>query len=162
MGSVPTTLPLFYVSELMDFINQLFTTIFDTHPWHVPTVHFPIALTGAALFFLLLAFWRRNQLFERAAFYNMTLSALSTILAGLTGYRDFVVRFEGEAPYSRIKIFLAITLFILTTTLVISRWRQPDLLWKPGTMILYLVGFLACFALASVLGFLGGVILYGF
>ena len=146
----------------METLNQLITTLFDSHPWHVPTVHFPIALTGAGLLFLLLALWRRNEMLERAAFYNMSLAAVSTILAGLTGYRDFVVRLEGEAPYANVKIFLAISLFLLTAIIAISRWRQAELLWNPATMVLYLLAFLGSFTLAVVLGFLGGVILYGF
>ena len=146
----------------MESITQLFTTVFETHPWHVPMVHFPIALSGAALLFLLLALWQRNELLERAAFYNISLAAVSTIVAGATGYRDYVVRYEGDAPYANAKIFLAISLFVLATVIAVSRWRQPDLLWKPSTMILYLLGFAGCFMLAATLGFLGGVILYGF
>ena len=146
----------------MESITQLFTTVFETHPWHVPMVHFPIALSGAALLFLLLALWQRNELLERAAFYNISLAAVSTIVAGATGYRDYIVRYEGDAPYANAKIFLAISLFVLATVIAVSRWRQPDLLWKPSTMILYLLGFAGCFMLAVTLGFLGGVILYGF
>jgi uncharacterized membrane protein len=140
----------------------LITTIFDTHPWHVPTVHFPIALTGAALLFLLLALWQHNEMLERAAFYNIALAAISTIAAGMTGYRDYVVRLEGDAPYASVKIFLAITLLVLTTGIAIARWRQSELLWKPSTMVLYLLAFAGSFAIAATLGFLGGVILYGF
>jgi uncharacterized membrane protein len=143
-------------------MENLFNTIFDVHPWHVPTVHFPIALTGAGLLFLILALWQRNELLERAAFYNMALAALSTVVAALTGYRDFVARFEGDAPYINVKIFLAVTLFILTTVIVIIRWRQPELLWRPQTMLLYVSAFAGSFALAAMLGFIGGVILYGF
>lgn len=146
----------------MESITGLFNTIFEVHPWHVPTVHFPITLTGVGLFFLLLALWQRNEALERAAFYNITLAALSTLVAGFTGYRDYVVRFEGDAPYINIKIFLAITLFVLTTVIAVVRWRQPEVLWRPSTMVLYLTGFAASFILASVLGFLGGIILYGF
>ena len=146
----------------MELINQLLTTLFDTHPWHVPTVHFPIALTSVALLFLILALWRRNEFMERAAFYNMSLAALSTIVAGFSGYRDYVVRFEAEAPYSNVKVFLAISLFVLTTVIAISRWRQPELLWRPSTMVLYVLGFVGSVILAAVLGFLGGLILYGF
>lgn len=146
----------------MDLISRLFDTVFNTHPWHVPTVHFPIALTGAALLFLILALWQRNELLERAAFFNMTLAAISTIVAGLTGYRDYMVRLEGDAPFANVKIFLAITLFILTTVIAVSRWRQPELLWQPSTMVIYISAFAGSFILSSVLGFLGGVILYGF
>jgi uncharacterized membrane protein len=146
----------------MDFFNRLFTAMLETHPWHVPTTHFPIALTGAGLFFLMLALWRKNEALERAAFYVMTLAAVSTVLAGVTGFRDHIVRYEGETPYASAKIFMAISLLVLTTVISISRWRSAELLWKPTTMVLYLLGFAASFALASMLGFLGGVILYGF
>ncbi|RMF05798.1 MAG: DUF2231 domain-containing protein [Chloroflexi bacterium] len=146
----------------MEFINQLTTAVLETHPWHVPTTHFPIALTGVALLFLLLALWRRHQTLERAAFYNMGLAAASTLLAGITGFRDHLVRFEGDTPYASAKIFMALTLLLLATALTVARWRSPELLWKPATMLLTVLGFAACFALASTLGFLGGIILYGF
>ena len=128
----------------------------------MPTVHFPIALTGAALLFLVLALWKRSDMLERAAFYNMALAAISTIAAGITGYRDYVVRFEGDAPYASLKIFLAITLLVLTAAIAVARWRQPEMLWKPSAMVLYLLAFVGSFAIATALGFLGGVILYGF
>jgi uncharacterized membrane protein len=125
------------------------------------TVHFPIALTGTSLLLLLLALLRRNEALERAAFYNITLSAISTIVAGLTGYRDHIVRFEGEAPLVNVKIYLAITLLVLTTVIALSRWRNPEILWKPSTVVMYVSGFFGSFLLAITLGFLGGVILYG-
>lgn len=146
----------------MEFITRLITAIVEIHPLHTMTVHFPIALTGAALLFLVLALWRRNEVLEQAAFYLIALSLVSTIVAGLTGYRDNIVRFEGDAPLVSAKIFLAITLFILTLILSVSRWRSREILWKPATMLLYLAGFAGSFLLAATLGFLGGVILYGF
>lgn len=146
----------------MEFINRIITAIVEIHPLHTMTVHFPIALTGAAFLFLALALWRRNEVLEQAAFYLIALSVVSTIVAGLTGYRDNIVRFEGDAPLVGAKIFLAITLFILTLILSVSRWRNREILWKPATMLLYLGGFAGSFLLAVTLGFLGGVILYGF
>jgi uncharacterized membrane protein len=146
----------------MDFLNHLFTAVFESHPWHVPTTHFPIALTGAAFLFLLLALWKRNEFLERAAFFNMALATFTTILAGVTGVRDNVVRYEGEAPYAALKVFLAVSLLLLTLVLTISRWRKEEILWTPGTMVLYVAGFGASFVIASLLGFLGGIILYGF
>ena len=155
-------LPDLCIEPMSEFINRLFTAVFENHPWHVPVTHFPIALTGAAFLFLILALWRRSEALERAAFYNMALAALMTIAASITGVRDNLVRFEGGAPYAGIKVFLAVTLLVLTVVLTVSRWRSAELLWKPTTMILYLLGFAGSFFLAAVLGFLGGVILYGF
>jgi uncharacterized membrane protein len=145
----------------MEFIDRLIYALLVTHPLHGMTVHFPIALTGTSLLLLLLALLRRNEALERAAFYNITLSAISTIVAGLTGYRDHIVRFEGEAPLVNVKIYLAITLLVLTTVIALSRWRNPEILWKPSTIVMYVSGFFGSFLLAITLGFLGGVILYG-
>lgn len=146
----------------MEFLNRLITSITEVHPMHTPTVHFPIALTGVAFLFLLLALWRRSETMERAAFYNITLAAISTIVAGGSGIRDNLVRFEGDAPLANVKIFLGVSLFILTTVAAVSRWRQKEVLWQPKTMILYLAAFGGSFLLATVLGFLGGIISYGF
>jgi uncharacterized membrane protein len=145
----------------MEFITRIINAIVEIHPLHSMTVHFPIALTGAALLFLVLALWRRNEALERAAFYLIALSAISTIVAGVTGYRDNIVRFEGEAPLVSAKIFLAITLLVLTLAITVSRWRNREILWRPATMVIYVAAFAGSFLLAATLGFLGGVILYG-
>jgi len=148
--------------SITDFITRFFSAITETHPLHSMTVHFPIALSGVALLFLVVALWRRSEALERAAFFNIALASLTTIIAAVTGVRDYLVRFEGEAPLANVKVFLGISLFVLTAVITVSRWRQSELLWKPSTMILYLLGFAGSFALAVTLGFLGGVILYGF
>ena len=82
-------------------------------------------------------------------------------MAGATGIRDDLVRFDGTAPFAPVKIFLGITLFLLTTTLALTRWRKREVLWNPMTTVLYLAGFAGSFLLAITLGFIGGVILYG-
>lgn len=142
-------------------ITQIINAIVNIHPWHSMVVHFPIGLTGAACLFILLARWRRNESLERAAFYAIALAAISTIVAALTGLRDNQVRFDGAAPYITVKIFLGITLFLLTTVISLTRWRKPEVLWTPTTTVLYLAGFTGSFLLAITLGFIGGVILYG-
>jgi uncharacterized membrane protein len=126
------------------------------------TVHFPIALTAVALFSIVVALWRRSELWEHFAFLGLGLAAVSTVVAGLTGFRDNLVRFDGAAPNVNAKIFLALTLLVLSTVTVVSRWRRGEILWNPSTTVLYLASFVISFGLAATLGFLGGVILYGF
>ena len=142
-------------------LARVFYAVLNIHPWHSMVVHFPIGLTGAALLFIVLALWRKNESLEHAAFFSISLAAVSTVVAGLTGMRDNIVRFEGGAPLVSVKIFLAVTLLILTTVTAVTRWRQKQVLWKPATMVLYVLAFVASFGLAATLGFLGGVILYG-
>jgi len=145
----------------MDFFNRLFVALTELHPTHPMIVHFPIALTGAAFLFILIASWKKNPTFEQAAFFNIVLAAISTIVAGITGYIDNINNYVGEAPNASIKVFLAIALFILTTSISISRYRNPEIFTK-GNRALYIAAYGISFLIAIVLAFLGGVILYGF
>ena len=144
----------------MDFLSRLITALTETHPIHPMIVHFPIALTGAALFFILLALWKNKEFFEQTAFANMALAAVSTIAAGLTGLYDNLVNYVGEAPNAGLKIILAVVLFVVTTVTAIARWKNPNLF--NTSKAIYVSTYLVSFALAIVLAFLGGVILYGF
>jgi len=145
----------------MEFINRLIHTLTEVHPTHPMFVHFPIALTGAAFFFILLAYWRNNAALEQTAFANIVLAAVSTIVAGVTGYLDNLKNYVGEAPNANAKIVLAIALFLLTTGLSIVRLRNPQMFQKTNPL-LYMASYGLSFAIALVLAFLGGVILYGF
>jgi uncharacterized membrane protein len=145
----------------MEFINRLIRALTEVHPTHPMIVHFPIALTGAAFLFILLAYWRKNASLEQAAFANIVLASLGTIAAGITGYLDNVNDYLGDAPNAGTKIILATTLFILTAGISIVRYRNPDLFWK-ANRFLYIASFGVSFGIALVLAFLGGVILYGF
>ncbi|MFZ5922686.1 MAG: c-type cytochrome domain-containing protein [Chloroflexota bacterium] len=146
---------------MMEFINRLIYNLTEVHPTHTLMVHFPIALTGAALFFILLALVRRNDTLEQIAFANIALAAVSTVAAGLTGYMDNNSIYDGEAPNSAVKMLLAGVLFLTTSVIAIARWRQPGL-FHSSMRFVYVGGYFASFALVAVLGFLGGVILYGF
>lgn len=145
----------------MDFFSRLITALTEVHPTHPMIVHFPIALSGAAFLFILIAYWRNHPALEQAAFANIVLVAISTIAAGATGYMDNVNNYDGDAPNSGAKIILAAVLFLLTTSISIYRYRNPNIFQK-GNRLLYAGAYGLSFAIAVVLAFLGGVILYGF
>ena len=145
----------------MDFFNRLFVALTEVHPTHPMIVHFPIALTGAAFLFILLAYWRNNASLEQAAFANISLAAISTIVAGITGFIDNINNYEGDAPNASVKIVLAIVLLLLTTGVSLTRYRKPDM-FQNSNRFLYIGSYGLSFAIAIVLAFLGGVILYGF
>ena len=145
----------------MEFINRVIHALTEVHPTHPMFVHFPIALTGAAFLFILLAYWRKSPSLEQTAFANIVLASLGTIAAGITGYLDNIKNYVGDAPNASTKIILAITLFILTAGISIVRFRNPNL-FQQGNRFLYVASYGLSFAIALVLAFLGGVILYGF
>ena len=82
----------------MDFINRVIHALTELHPTHPMLVHFPIALSGAAFLFILLAAWTKSSSLEQAAFANIVLAFLGTIAAGVTGVMDNIKNYVGDAP----------------------------------------------------------------
>ncbi len=147
----------------MDLINRIIYNLLDVHPFHTLIVHFPIALISSALFFILLALLRRSDLLEKVAFANLSLAAVSTLVAGITGMMDNVKNYSGDAPNAGVKIALASILLLLTTVTVLVRWRNPQLFHaSTAKKTLYISVYFVSFVLVSVLAFLGGIIVYGF
>ncbi len=89
----------------MEFIQRVIHALTQVHPTHPMFVHFPIALTGAAFFFILLAYWRKSAALEQTAFANIALASVSTIVAGITGYLDNIKNYVGDAPNANVKIY---------------------------------------------------------
>jgi uncharacterized membrane protein len=145
----------------MTFISRVIHYLL-TQPPHPLFVHFPIALTGAGLFFILLALWKKNEILEKAAFANISLAAASTLVAAIVGIRDNLAFYNGGAPNHITKIILASVLLIVTTLTAITRWKNKDLFTARKTKGLYIAAYFVSFAVAAVLGFLGGIIIYGF
>ena len=82
-------------------------------------------------------------------------------MTGIAGIRDNIVFYHGRAANHNLKITLAIILFVVTSATAIIRWRNPDLFHSHSKMI-YVTAYFVSFALVAVLGFLGGVIMFGF
>jgi len=132
------------------------------YPNHTLIVHFPIALTGSALFIIILALWRRSDILEQVAFANISLATGRTLVAGLAGLLDNARFYAGQAPNHVAKIILGSTLLVVTTLTAIFRWRNKDLIRGGARKTFYVATYFVSFALAAVLEFLGGVVLYGF
>ncbi len=145
---------------MIAFIQRVIHDLVTEAP-HTLFVHFPIALCGAALFFILLAWWRKSDILEVVAFANIALATISTLVTGIMGIRDNLAFYAGIAPNHWVKIILASTLLVLTTAIALARWRNRDL-FRSSAKYLYIAGYFVCFGIVSVLGFLGGVIIYGF
>src|SRR5262245_54548665 len=134
----------------MDLIRRIIHALTEVHPTHPMFVHFPIALTGAAFFFILLAWWKNSLALEQTAFANMALASVSTIVAGVTGYLDNIKNYQGEAPNASVKIILAITLFLLTAGISVVRYRNPEIFTK-GNRLIYMASYGLSFLIALVL-----------
>ena len=146
----------------MELIQKIIHALTQVHPPHLMVVHFPVGLTGGALFFLILAIIYKKEIFEKIAFANISLAALSTIVAAGVGIRDNIHFYNGLAANHVTKIILASTLFLITTLTAYARWKNPDLFHKTTAKVFYRLAYFVSFGIAIVLGFLGGVIVYGF
>jgi uncharacterized membrane protein len=145
----------------MNLIQSVIHALTQVHPPHTLVTHFPIALTGAGLFFILVAWWRRNKILEQVAFADLSLAVPSVIVCAILGIRDNIVFYHAGAPNHVAKIILASILLVITAVTAIARWRNKELFYTRSTKAIYIASYFVSFAIASVLGFLGGVILFG-
>jgi uncharacterized membrane protein len=133
----------------------------QVHPVHPLLVHFPVALSFLGLLLVALAWWRADPFFEKAAHYDQGLLALSVIPAMAAGIFDNATRYVGNAPNGQLKITLSVLLLVIAAGAYVWRRRRPDLLTTSPGRYLYVLSFLACVGLVTILGFLGGIIVWG-
>lgn len=145
----------------MEIIQKIIHAITQVHPPHIMFVHFPIGLAGGAAFFILLAVIFKKEIFEKIAFADISLAAVSAIIAGAMGIRDNLHFFNGNAPYYKLKIILGIILFVITAATALLRWRYPNLFHVKTARVFYILAYLVSFPITIALGFLGGVIVFG-
>jgi uncharacterized membrane protein len=138
-----------------------FVEVVLSHPNHVRLVHFPIAFSYLGLLVVMLAWWRRDAFFDKAAFYTMLLLTLSVIPAGLTGTLENQLIYAGNAPNAAVKITLAVCLLVIAVGATLWRWRQPKILHGSLSGSLYVLAFIICAGLTTLLGALGGIIVWG-
>jgi uncharacterized membrane protein len=132
------------------------------HAQHVVLVHFPIALYIAGVFFDFISRGRKQSAFATAAYFNLSLAALSTFPVIATGLLAWQFALEGQ----KIKgVLLLHLVFALTSSVLIcvSWWihRQArraggDVL--PGFRLLVEALTVCLVALTGHLGgFLSGI-----
>jgi uncharacterized membrane protein len=144
------------MSNFIQFIQVVLT-----HPNHPRLIHFPIALSYLGVLVVFLAWLRRDSFFERVSFYTVLLLAVSTVPAGLTGMLENQTIYAGNAPNHVLKIILAGSLLLISAGATIWRWRRPDIMSKSSGKYLYLLAFFICAGLTTLLGALGGIIVWG-
>jgi len=145
----------------MALIQKIIHALLVVQPPHPLFVHFPIALISTALFFLLLALWKKSDILEKIAFADLCVAAVSILVAGVFGIRDNIVFFKGGAPNYLAKIINASFMFVITSATVLLRWKNPGLP-QGRYKWFYLADHILLFGLVAVQGFLGGIIVYGF
>jgi uncharacterized membrane protein len=72
------------------------TVLLAKHAQHVVLIHFPIALFIVGVLFDFLAQWKKQPLLAVAAYYNLLVAAIGTLLAAVTGILAWQWELEGQ------------------------------------------------------------------
>lgn len=141
---------------------DLKSAILAKHAQHVVLVHFPIALTIAAIVFEWFAVWRpgpRAAALVEAAYWNLAFAATTVVASIATGLLAWQWQFEG-APLRGTLLLHALLGGASGVAIVLLWWlrfrernRQPR---SPGR--LYLALTVVAFVIITVTGHLGGFV----
>jgi uncharacterized membrane protein len=72
------------------------SVLFARHAQHVVLVHFPIALCLVGTMFDVVAQWKKSVVLAEAAYYNLSVAAISTIPVVATGLLAWHFQLEGQ------------------------------------------------------------------
>jgi uncharacterized membrane protein len=72
------------------------TALLAKHAQHVVLIHFPIALFIVGVTFDLIAQWKKRRGLADAAYYNLTIAAISTVPVVATGILAWQFALEGQ------------------------------------------------------------------
>ncbi len=100
---------------------DLKSVLLAKHAQHVVLIHFPIALFVVGVVFDVLAVWRQHRGMAAAAYYNLTVAAISTAPAVLTGVLAW--RWQLEGKHLKGILLLHMIFGVLSTALIWIVWR---------------------------------------
>lgn len=140
---------------------DLKATLLARHAQHVVLIHFPIALFFVSVAFDFAARWKRSSTLASAAYYNLTIAAISSVPAVVTGLAAWQWQLEGQ----RLKGILLFHLVLgLTSTVLICliwwvhyRGRKPGRQPSRHRFLLEAMAVVAVALTAHLGGFLSGV-----
>jgi uncharacterized membrane protein len=100
---------------------DLKTVLLAKHAQHVVLIHFPIALFITAVAFDLIAQWTKRRGVADAAYYNLLVSAISTLPVLATGILAWQFQLDGQ----KVKgiLFLHLTLACVSSVMIWLVWR---------------------------------------
>lgn len=107
---------------------DLKTVLLAKHAQHVALIHFPIALFVTGVIFDLIGQWKKRQALIAAAYYNLSMAALSTVPVLITGILAWRWQLEGE----RLKgmLLMHLVLGCVSALLMWAVWLVHRKAWR--------------------------------
>ena len=140
---------------------DLKTALLARHAQHVVLIHFPIALFMVSVSFDFAAQWKRNVTLAAAAYFNLTIAALTSLPVVATGLAAWQWQLEGQKLKGTLLLHLilgvASTVMIWLTWWLHFRGRKPQRVLPKYRLPLEALAVLVVAVTAHVGGFLSGV-----
>ena len=140
---------------------DLKATLLARHAQHVVLIHFPIALFLVSVAFDFAARWKRNAILAAVSYYNLTIAAISTVPAVVTGLAAWQWQLEGQHLKGTLLFHLGLGLtssvLIWLTWWLHYRGRKPGRQLSQYRFLLEAVAVLVVAVTAHLGGFLSGV-----
>ncbi len=135
--------------------------VLNLHPHPIAT-HFPSALFPVSLLLFLIFIFRGGASFERAAYFAAILGTVGTIVAFITGFIDWWVRFDSALglPVRRKR---RLGFILLVVSLALSFWWILLFPYFPRVVGIgvNLAGLGLATGLVAALGYYGGKLVFG-
>jgi uncharacterized membrane protein len=141
---------------MTEFLFMWLEKIGYAHPIHAPVTHVPMGMILCAGVFLMVAHFANKPTLRRTALHCYVLGLIGIPLTMLLGYIDWQHFYQGAwtAPII-IKIVTASFLFASCIFNIIQLRKDSP---KPWTV---LIGGVVSMAMAGLIGFEGGEVMYG-
>ncbi|HEY7402503.1 MAG TPA: DUF2231 domain-containing protein [Candidatus Angelobacter sp.] len=131
------------------------------HAQHVVLIHFPIALFLVGVAFDFAARWKRNAALAAASYYNLTIAAIASVPAVVTGLAAWQWQLEGQRLKGTLLFHLVFGLsssvLIWLTWLLHYRGRKPGREPSQYRFVLEGIAIVVVALTAHLGGFLSGV-----
>ena len=141
---------------------DLKTLLLPKHAQHPVLVHFPIALFIISLFFDALALWKRDHTLAATGYLNLTVAAVTSLLALVTGLLAWNYAYGGislAALQGNATLKQHLILSVITTILIWVLWAMRFTKRREGFQTVkkpYMVLAVIVFIIISITGHLGG------
>lgn len=140
---------------------DLKTALLARHAQHVVLIHFPIALFMVSVAFDFAAQWKHNAALATAAYWNLTIAAVTSLPVVASGLAAWQWQLEGQKLKGT--LLLHLILGVVSAALIWLTWwlhfrgRKPDRRLPKYRLALEGVTVLAVALTAHLGGFLSGV-----
>ncbi len=140
---------------------DLKATLLARHAQHVVLIHFPIALFLVSVAFDFAARWKRDKILAAASYYNLTIAAISSVPAVITGLAAWQWQLEGQRLKGTLLFHLVLgltsSILIWLTWWLHYRGRKPGRELSQYRFLLEAAAAVIIAVTAHLGGFLSGV-----